>query len=1830
MAKDNEEDIESQRKAELARLIEEQNADDDSDRPKKKGRKKTTEPQGGSYEEGPNGELHYIPPEEGYVKPSKKDLPNAVSKGKSSIAPGLYEDEEGLDYKVNLGSKSDNALDKIKHPKDHITGESPPEEGDGVLYAVEHRNTKTSNDIVNGLISRELDPENLTPEQQEEVSEWLGTAYKSQKDAAGREISDSVVFQNADIPKDIQDAIEKKRKPFTDEYTAKVLTPRIESLEAVAGADYTDVFIPPDILTIIKDSKKQASLNDALDWQSFKDIPAGSSEQIIAANQKHLERLEAEREGNLRLQSNYGDMLTDLTKKHLDGDITDAIYEAEKRKIVRITWPLKVTIRNQTATINRIAKLTESPGDQMLRQAEDLSLSFEDSYTRKAELSKLEQTGRFRSNIEAAQRHFLARTKNIEDIDPTQLGKDISSEFDKFSNLDDYLKALSENEGSESRKAITSYRLGLKEASVRADEAIQRSIIASRGREANLLRLYGLNALPESGQEMGRAITVSGGVLHGSEVNIVRPEGGINGPTYTDKALWKPSTKENRQFGFESTHRGWTLNPNEDPLGTPDHAVRLRPVGIRAKNLGGVDITLRSEGIQRPTLNAFADVDSRHTIAQAYDAMKDREKDERTSSDSEEVMAALNKRIGHKIQTNISHSATFLDSIGEQDQFAGRSILGGFTGNSTLEGKIFAKQLGLSAEEMTPERIASELMTGLLYGEDKKMIFDKASKEHGNKYIRLLRYIQGDESGPLGKEVVKIVGHTAPELVEQGMPDKEDIPQIMKDWASASGIESSNSARLAIYSRNRDLFYKKRSEINASLGTDPRTAMHLTQDALDNIYESSAMDDEAVEGITLNNLPIGGTDADIETFMPFAHDTAKGRRLRREAIDHLGMSNKAKRTHLGALGREFGTAYANDVENMAGHIEEAIAIESAKLSDSLKPQIAKITEEPTKAFAGSKVHKEMVRRVALNVHQQMQRNAYIESEIDRIKNIPIINMPTSKKRTQIEGLIKIRAKHGNKVLEPLRYNPLSAQTRDALDSETDFGIEGLKKYMTEAKAKRNALELLGGDRNKVIASYFERASGEADRSPFVGRSMSDIYARLDELSTQHGHQIEMHIPEFTKNYNKLFGIKGQHLIQEVTGVYPLASNQISNLSGFGVTSEISSVLDTEERARQLAAYRLPKYMEEWGHPANIKDHRLLEEDSEGRLSDLAMDRAMQSAKKELRENGGTFSIDQEFKGEILHRPTETELRPLAEAYVRSTMSEDGTRVGNFVTEMNEKGLPLIPTETAEHHVESQTNALLKQIQDNYGWKPILDESGEDTGLFEPGPSASIIKAVATKNTESMDQIESISDVRLRQGTGDWVGVNIGQAESSALYNQAYNPTGFAKNAKGKKELKSGQIFSSTTSPSQYMNASITNSQFMPSVNGSPVRQSTIDEAVGQISSGLEEEGINWEHLNNLSSVLEHNGGIDLSSLENEDDATRVRELMGMHKDEKWLSSPLARSNKVILEAEDDPNKAQTTAQLFSDIITKNNLTRSDFESHVGGEGSLSHITEESTANELRSRVNNLDGLINSGEAHTLHGPAIKEIARLKEQLSSNEGISAATRDRMAEEVFKITSKNGEAVDLRSKTSTQTLVNFLSKRYKGALHPDMDSIYQQKIGSNTSTIIDEIREAHNGNIPHKAEEATRGAERAHNAYRPPTRLWQHPAREARELWNTGPLAKAGILGSAAFLASGMIYGHVQKDRTKQDMQGPPNLPGGNPYQDNLQGTSISHSPKTQGRPSNNSGMEYTIRAHGNLDPSQFQGEVSQIVGTNSISGSRYSYPTPAGTDHSSDITKKYTS
>lgn len=94
------------------------------------------------------------------------------------------------------------------------------------------------------------------------------------------------------------------------------------------------------------------------------------------------------------------------------------------------------------------------------------------------------------------------------------------------------------------------------------------------------------------------------------------------------------------------------------------------------------------------------------------------------------------------------------------------------------------------------------------------------------------------------------------------------------------------------------------------------------------------------------------------------------------------------------------------------------------------------------------------------------------------------------------------------------------------------------------------------------------------------------------------------------------------------------------------------------------------------------------------------------------------------------------------------------------------------------------------------------------------------------------------------------------------------------------------------------------------------------------------------------------------------------------------------------------------------------------------------------------------------------------------------------------------------------------------------------------------------------------------------------------------------ARAGLYGAAGLAAFGVLYGMKDRDRTPEDMMGPPLLPGGSAYEDyeDIEDFSTIYTSAGAGRGQFNPGILYQVNLTGRTDPAQLINSIQSITGS----------------------------
>lgn len=126
-----------------------------------------------------------------------------------------------------------------------------------------------------------------------------------------------------------------------------------------------------------------------------------------------------------------------------------------------------------------------------------------------------------------------------------------------------------------------------------------------------------------------------------------------------------------------------------------------------------------------------------------------------------------------------------------------------------------------------------------------------------------------------------------------------------------------------------------------------------------------------------------------------------------------------------------------------------------------------------------------------------------------------------------------------------------------------------------------------------------------------------------------------------------------------------------------------------------------------------------------------------------------------------------------------------------------------------------------------------------------------------------------------------------------------------------------------------------------------------------------------------------------------------------------------------------------------------------------------------------------------------------------------------------------------------------------------------------------------------------------ASRSHAFFDTEGMLMRHNGWESvKELWHTNKVFRRGAIGVAAAVGFSALYSKL-KDRSPEELAGPPLLPGGSFYEGNTQPSAVSGVGNNSiERPaySSGSGTTYKVKVKGKMDTSKFISQAEKIVGT----------------------------
>ena len=1141
-------------------------------------------------------------------------------------------------------------------------------------------------------------------------------------------------------------------------------------------------------------------------------------------------------------------------------------------------------------------------------------------------------------------------------------------------------------------------------------------------------------------------------------------------------------------------------------------------------------------------------------------------RDEQTEEQYRRMSKALD-------QVNDQYGAVIQRHIGRAaDAVAAR----GETSDLTEGADLFGNALGIQdLADLTPRRAAEELITGLMY--NRNYISPGVVGADNKPFQRLLRESMRGET-PFSQNVGNILRETAPDLMELGTKYRDkDLADVLKEWGGLHGIAKHNIARRARMWRTLRLNNEIEHGVNANYAID---------------RPSSNLLDMVQDVIPSKDITINGEA--LRTAMPYGFDTQEASDVRTAARKVFKRVGQEREESFRSMRYRKGSAFEADVRALVAELDHETARRPLEARQPLVERLNALELEENGDRVSLRRRMESIIRsnpelqrpentalvVRLAKEQRKLERIQLESRLRTIDEGPMAELSQATERGIVDAAHKRMLQAAAREEEIRRIHSVESMPRPSSGSRYRYSVNpaAMRQILP---GTRPSLNVEGPIARYAPAQRAMRAGGVEHFRQYISQPhvFSSIMDQLGPIQQTLGLRDFIEAPNYEES------LVGRDVFTGRTAdtVYQQLSTMVGgvfNVNVPGYTESYRSLFGEEQDLRMRLLEINPLGTNIQSNPTRLRTvfgmvSELTPEQKERQLAayllpTLKQDWMNDFTKRGLLRTDAGGMLSDAARREALGRARET------------------------LAKSNETHMITQQMEWMQQQPESAT--LLPQAEDFVREKIMFDEDGlfltdEQVrheaeqlasgissnfkfdpmyGSFKPVPNSALLDEIQRTN-----RVQFLQNRLLEGAANDLPNdvTTVRHLENMALLRQALP---------NKPSEALADLGRTNVTVSDLMTSHIDSAEFMPRLGGKRMSTGIFDDAIAAVDEELKARGQSWDLTKDISNNFT---SINLTQKSSKD-RNMLRELMGLDNNARYVNSPLAKWNMI------DPE--------IGDL------------GELGDSASVANLTLQKAFTWLtvssRLDKNLADSLFTDELGQPLLG-----------------GLPAsATRDEIANELYEL-----HGIDMRVSTHAGRIADFLSARNSGILDERMRTILSEPENAQ----LDAVRERHGiGSVAVDAERAANemadAAEAADDTAKY-TRIWENPMREFRRLWNN-PLGKAGVLGSAAFVATGLIHGRIAKDRTREDMQGPSSVPGGAPYQDApMVGPAINQRPVQFNTPYAGGGVEYTVRATGNnINPDVLQSQVANMMGTTNISGSTYSYPSAVGTDNSDYLMNMY--
>lgn len=451
---------------------------------------------------------------------------------------------------------------------------------------------------------------------------------------------------------------------------------------------------------------------------------------------------------------------------------------------------------------------------------------------------------------------------------------------------------------------------------------------------------------------------------------------------------------------------------------------------------------------------------------------------------------------------------------------------------------------------------------------------------------------------------------------------------------------------------------------------------------------------------------------------------------------------------------------------------------------------------------------------------------------------------------------------------------------------------------------------------------------------------------------------------------------------------------------------------------------------------------------------------------------------------------------------------------------------------------------------------------------------------------------------LRSGYAAGRGIELGEVGEKFLL-AADSPKAFASQV-FKEQLSLIDDFAESTLPQEALDKLAASFQSMIFTPDEISNAQNILEKIGEASK-MQEALDSASSLEETEKLLKEalEGGLDFDDPNTA--AMRMLHGLGLETPEALDRQVLAMANILTTNAQASGNYNLLRAmQIEGDMgsLSVANLYQGAMRRQVYSPQALDEISQISGYKGLRKFINS-DGFTTASEA--IYDPMMRNRALMSKvlELRQDPKFSSRTHGELKRHAQAIMEDMSRRMS-ESGMSPDEFLGYEDRVYK-ILNGEADNVIPA-FPTFTSARIPGVNEQTVPGLRHfrqreVADTVADAVVEYGSEYKPMTSLNMDMLKK---LW-AEPMFKKGIVGFGVLAGFGLVHRMI-KDPTPEDIQGPPLLPGGSPYED-YNPSSYQDVQSMYPAAQNSAAMLYTIQASGRYEPATLSSDISQITNGN---------------------------